>query len=139
MKATLIVIAMVAAAAALLYAGGRVEPSASAQQLQKEEQQPLSSERLGELIAAGSPDTYLVDVRTAEEYNSGAIPSAINIPFDVIAKNLPTEDRSARIVLYCRSGSRASVAAETLKQLGFTNVINFGGVGRWTGELEVRQ
>jgi phage shock protein E len=139
MKATLIVLAIVAVSAALLYAGGRGEPSSAGQQLKKEEEQPLSSERLGELIAAGSAGIYLVDVRTAGEYNSGAIPSAINIPFDVIAENLPTEDRSAQIILYCRSGSRASVAAETLKQLGFTNVINFGGVGRWTGELEIRQ
>jgi rhodanese-related sulfurtransferase len=139
MKATLIILVILVVAAALMYAGGRGEPTASGQLPQTDEEQPLSPERLGELIAAGDPDTYLVDVRTAEEYNSGAIPSAINIPYDVIADNLPTEDRSARITLYCRSGSRSSLAAETLEQLGFTNVINFGGVGRWTGELEVRQ
>jgi rhodanese-related sulfurtransferase len=99
--------------------------------------EPLSSERLAEIIAANDPNTYLVDVRTEEEYNSGAIPSAINIPFDVIAGNLPTEDRSARIIVYCRSGNRSGIATDTLEDLGFTNVLDFGGVNNWKGELEI--
>ena len=85
------------------------------------------------------PYTYLVDVRTEAEYRAGAIPSALNIPFDVIADNLPTEDRSDRIIVYCRSGNRSGVAADTLEGLGFTNVLDFGAVGNWRGELEVRQ
>ena len=99
----------------------------------------MSSERLAEIIASGDPDTYLVDVRTEAEYEAGAIPSAINIPFDVIADNLPTEDRSARIIVYCRSGNRSGIAQDTLEGLGFTNVTNFGGVSNWKGELEIMQ
>jgi phage shock protein E len=102
-------------------------------------EEPLSSEKLAEIIASADPNTYLVDVRTEAEYEAGAIPTAINIPFDVIADNLPTEDRSARIIVYCRSGNRSGIAADTLRELGFTNVTNFGAVSNWRGELEVRK
>ena len=100
--------------------------------------QPLDSKQLAELLAQEDPNTYLIDVRTAEEYRSGAIPTAVNIPFDVIENNLPTQDRSARIVVYCRSGSRSSIAKAKLEALGFTSVNNFGGVYNWKGELIVR-
>jgi rhodanese-related sulfurtransferase len=127
----------------VLHAGGRgerlVQDPRSETASETAENEPLSSDRLAEIIASGDPDTYLIDVRTEQEYESGAIPSAINIPFDVIADNLPTQDRSARIIVYCRSGSRSGIAADTLIELGFTDVTNFGGVGRWNGELKVRQ
>jgi rhodanese-related sulfurtransferase len=126
-------------AGALLYAGGRPDRSVKEPGAPAPIDEPLSSEKLAEIIALGDPNTFVVDVRTEEEYNSGAIPSAINIPFDVIADNLPTEDRSARIVVYCRSGNRSGVAYETLSELGFTNVLDFGGVGNWQGELEIRE
>jgi phage shock protein E len=77
-------------------------------------------------------------VRTAEEYRAGAIPSAINIPYDVIQDNLPTQDRSARIVVYCRTGNRSGRAKATLEALGFQNVNNFGPVTNWKGKLVVR-
>jgi phage shock protein E len=92
-------------------------------------------EDLEKLIEEGK-DYLLIDVRTEEEYNSGFIPTAINIPYDVIAENLPTEDKSALIILYCRSGRRSGIAKETLEGLGFTNVINFGAVENWKKELD---
>jgi phage shock protein E len=97
--------------------------------------EPLSSEQLAGLIAQNDPHTYLIDVRTAEEFKSGAIPTAINIPYDVIENNLPTQDRSARIVVYCRTGHRASIAKAKLEALGFTQVNNFGGIDNWQGKL----
>ena len=97
--------------------------------------EPLSSDQLAELIAQADPNTYLIDVRTAEEFKSGAIPTAINIPYDVIENNLPTQDRSARIVVYCHTGHRASIAKAKLEALGFTEVNNFGGISNWNGEL----
>ena len=100
--------------------------------------QTLTSDMLAEIIARDDPNTYLIDVRTAEEYRSGAIPSARNIPFDVIGSNLPTQDRAARIIVYCRSGNRSSQAKATLEALGFTSVNNFGAVSNWQGELERR-
>lgn len=123
----------------LIYSSGRSEPAAQSTGAPAAVEEPLSSEKLAEIIAAADSNTYLVDVRTEAEYNAGAIPTAINIPFDVIADNLPTEDRSARIIVYCRSGNRSGIAQDTLEELGFTDVMNFGAVSNWKGELEVRQ
>ena len=139
MKVIIIILVMLTASGTLIYAGGRNERVAQAASAPAAVDEPLSSEKLAEIIAAQDPNTYLVDVRTEGEYKAGAIPSAINIPFDVIADNLPTEDRSARIIVYCRSGNRSGVAADTLDDLGFTNVLDFGGVSNWRGELEVRE
>lgn len=123
----------------LIYSSGRSEPAAQSTGAPAAVEEPLSSEKLAEIIAAADSNTYLVDVRTEAEYNAGAIPTAINIPFDVIADNLPTEDRSARIIVYCRSGNRSGIAQDTLEELGFTDVMNFGAVSNWKGELEVRE
>jgi rhodanese-related sulfurtransferase len=138
MKAIIIVLAILFVTGAVLSAGGRGETQDQGLAAGAEFE-PLTSERLAEIIAANDPDTYLVDVRTEEEYNSGAIPAAINIPFDVIADNLPTEDRSARIIVYCRAGNRSGIASDTLAGLGFTNVLDFGGVSNWKDELEIRE
>jgi rhodanese-related sulfurtransferase len=139
MKIIITVLVILFVSGAVLFAGGRGETKdqGTAGTPAGAKIEPLSSERLAAIIAANDGNTYLVDVRTEEEYNSGAIPSAINIPFDVIADNLPTEDRSARIIVYCRSGNRSGIAYDTLAGLGFTNVLDFGGVNHWKGELEV--
>lgn len=98
---------------------------------------PLSSEELARLIAGPAGGVLLIDVRTPEEYRSGAIPTAVNVPYDLLAANLPTEDRSARIVVYCQSGRRSAIARSTLEELGFRHVIDFGGFGRWQGETVI--
>ncbi len=95
----------------------------------------LTSSGLEELVNNSSEDYILIDVRTAEEYASGHIPTAINIPYDVIADNLPTENKDAKIIVYCRSGRRSGIADGTLESLGYTNVIDFGGVSNWESEL----
>ena len=138
MKTIITVLVILFVSVAVLSAGGRSENKVQ-RTAAGAEIEPLSSERLAEIIAANDGNTYLVDVRTEEEYNSGAIPSAINIPFDVIADNLPTEDRTARIIVYCRSGNRSGIASDTLEDLGFTNILDFGGVNNWKGELEIRE
>jgi rhodanese-related sulfurtransferase len=77
----------------------------------------------------------LVDVRTPDEYRAGHIPSAINIPYDRIAANPPTGDTSALVILYCASGGRSSKATASLKDLGYTHVVNFGSIRKWTWHL----
>ena len=139
MKYIIIVLVMLFVSGTLIYSSGRSERVAQSTGAPAAVQEPPSSEKLAEIIAAADPNTYLVDVRTEAEYNAGAVPTAINIPFDVIADNLPTEDRSARIIVYCRSGNRSSIAQDTLEGLGFTDVTNFGGVSNWKGELEARE
>ena len=84
-------------------------------------------------------ENYIIlDVRTIEEYNEGHIPNAICIPNEtidesVIAK-LPRKDQL--ILIYCRSGNRSKQAAIKLANLGYTNLVEFGGIIDWDGEIE---
>jgi phage shock protein E len=90
---------------------------------------------LAELVSGKGEKYILVDVRTTEEYASGHIPTAVNVPVDLIGGQPPSHDTSALIVVYCAKGGRASAAAKTLAGLGFTRVVNFGGIFRWKGKL----
>jgi 3-mercaptopyruvate sulfurtransferase SseA len=67
---------------------------------------------LAELVAANQVPYILVDVRTPAEYASGHIPTAVNIPNTEIAARPPTEDTSALIIVYCRSGARSASALQ---------------------------
>lgn len=91
--------------------------------------------RLERLIREGKPASLLVDVRTPAEYESGHIPTALNIPVDVIGTRPPAVDMAALIIVYCRSGSRSAAARKILVDLGYTNVIDFGAVSRWERPL----
>ena len=81
----------------------------------------------------------LLDVRTEQEYLSGYIPGAICIPNEdideTIVELLP--DKTQKIFVYCRSGNRSKQAAEKLANLGYTNIVEIGGVKDWTGDLIV--
>jgi len=99
----------------------------------------LSPVELAEIVAQDSGEFIIIDVRTPPEYLAGAIPSAINIPYDLLANNLPTEDRAQKIIVYCRSGRRSSIARRTLEEFGFDQVYDFGAIGNWQGELLVRE
>ena len=83
----------------------------------------------------------ILDVRTAEEYHEKHIPDAINIPNETISSNeiekLPDKDQL--IMVYCRSGNRSKQAAEKLIKLGYTNIVEFGGINDWTGEIVSRE
>lgn len=78
----------------------------------------------------------IVDVRTPEEYASGHIPNAICIPNESIGKQPPTElsDKKQLLLIYCRSGRRSKEAANKLVELGYENVVDFGGIVDWPGE-----
>lgn len=79
----------------------------------------------------------IVDVRTPEEYKSGHIPDAMNIPNDDIG-NVELDaipDKEQLILLYCRSGTRSQDAASKLAEMGYTKVVNFGGISDWDGEI----
>ena len=73
---------------------------------------------------------YWIDVRTAEEYSEQHVEQAVNIPYDQIAEKIATvtKDKSAEIYLYCRSGNRAGKAKVVLETMGYTGVINLGGL-----------
>lgn len=95
----------------------------------------LSSESLDELVSKRDGSICLLDVRSVEEYRGGHIPSAINIPHDSIAARPPRVAKDSTIVVYCDTGSRSFVARRVLRRLGFANVVNFGPVRRWKGDL----
>ena len=81
-------------------------------------------------------DYIILDVRTEEEYCEKHIPDAINIPNETIGsgeiEDLPDKDQL--ILVYCRSGNRSRQAAEKLTELGYTNIVEFGGINDWTGK-----
>jgi rhodanese-related sulfurtransferase len=91
--------------------------------------------RLAGLIDGNEPAHFLVDVRTPEEYAAGHIPTAINLPVTEIGDRPPTDDKSALIVVYCASGRRSAKSKAILEGLGYTGVVDFGSISRWTGSL----
>ena len=78
----------------------------------------------------------ILDVRRPDEYATGHIPNAINIPNENIGTDeiskLP--DKNQLIMVCCRSGRRSKEAAEKLVKLGYTNIVEFGGIIDWKGE-----
>jgi len=70
-----------------------------------------------------------IDVRTPNEFASGHLQEALNIPHTKIEGEIAsiTADKEAPIHLYCRSGNRAGVAKRILNKMGYTNVVNEGG------------
>ena len=78
----------------------------------------------------------ILDVRTPEEFADKHIPGAVNIPNETIGTaeipELPNKDQL--ILVYCRSGNRSKQASEKLVALGYTNIVEFGGINDWPGE-----
>ena len=82
-------------------------------------------------------ENYIIlDVRTHEEFAAGHIPGAIVVPNETIGTEeiaqLPDKDQL--IMVYCRSGNRSKQASDKLVTLGYTNIVEFGGINSWPGE-----
>ena len=85
-----------------------------------------------------SGDTIVIlDVRTQEEYDAGHIAGAILVPNETIADKQPAllPDLDAEILVYCRSGNRSAQAAKKLIAIGYTNVVDFGGIIDWPYDI----
>ena len=80
----------------------------------------------------------ILDVRRPDEYAEGHIPGAINVPNEEIgtAEIAELPDKSQLILVYCRSGRRSKEASEKLVKLGYTNIVEFGGILDYEGEIE---
>ena len=91
-----------------------------------------------EKIMNENENYIILDVRTIEEYNDGHIPGAICIPNETIDENVVSKlpDKEQLILIYCRSGNRSKQATKKLKDLGYLNLIEFGGIIDWPGEIE---
>lgn len=81
-------------------------------------------------------NAVFIDVREPPEWQDGTVPSALRIPRGVLewrsASEEPLADKSAPVIVYCKSGGRSALAANTLQQLGFSNVKSLaGGYDAW--------
>jgi phage shock protein E len=86
----------------------------------------MPSSLVREKIQSGAK---IIDVRTPDEFADGSYPKAKNIPLAVLpARMNELEPKNTSIVLFCASGSRSAQAARLLKQAGFSDVVNAGGL-----------
>ena len=85
------------------------------------------------------PEAVLIDVRDPMEYADGHVPGGINIPVGSIAMAadaMPEKDKEKPVYVYCLTGIRSRKAAAILRDYGFTEVTDLGGINAWRGELE---
>jgi phage shock protein E len=76
-------------------------------------------------ISAGAK---VVDVRSREEFRSGAYPGAINIPLQELTRRLGEVPKETPVIVYCASGVRSASAVRVLKQAGYADALNAGGL-----------
>ncbi len=94
----------------------------------------------GKKIIESESGYIILDVRTKEEYDEGHIPGAINVANEDISTSMQSieqlPDKKQKILVYCRSGNRSKQAAKKLAAIGYSNVVEFGGIIEWKGEIE---
>ena len=97
----------------------------------------ITAEEAKKIMDSGE-EHIILDTREQDEFDEGHIPGAILIPYTEIENEaeamLPDKDKL--ILVYCRSGRRSKIAAESLSKLGYTNVKEFGGIIDWPYEIE---
>lgn len=81
-------------------------------------------------------DYIILDVRTEQEFEEQHIPNAINVPNETIGTKEISElpDKEQLLMVYCRSGNRSKQASEKLVEIGYSNIVEFGGMKDWPGE-----
>jgi molybdopterin/thiamine biosynthesis adenylyltransferase/rhodanese-related sulfurtransferase len=87
--------------------------------------------------ARTAPDAVVLDVREADEYEQGAIPGAVHIPRGNLESQIEgrVPDKDTPLIVHCAGGTRSAFAAETLTQLGYTDVVSVaGGFNKWKDE-----
>ncbi len=96
------------------------------------------------LLAAATATTALagaitwIDVRTADEFRQQHVAGAVNIPYEEIDAGIADLrlGKDSVIYLYCRTGRRSGLAKESLEALGYTGVVNVGGLEVALAEAE---
>lgn len=95
----------------------------------------INFEQAKQIIDGNS--VIILDVRTEEEFITGHIMNAINIPVDELEYRIEElEDKESIILVYCKSGNRSVMACEILEENGYMNVYNIGGVVDWPYGIE---
>ena len=123
--------------AVLIFAGCNIPAKEPAQEIvQQASYRQISMEEAIAIMESES-DYIILDVRTESEFAEKHIPEAINIPNESIGSveipELPDKDQL--ILVYCRSGNRSKQASQKLAELGYSNVVEFGGINSWPGEV----
>lgn len=97
----------------------------------------ITAEEAKKIMDSGE-EHLILDTREQDEFDESHVPNAILIPYTEIENKaeemLPDKDKL--ILVYCRSGRRSKIAAESLSKLGYTNVKEFGGIIDWPYEVE---
>lgn len=128
----LIVVAVVFAFSSVVYAAGLKSPLALVKEA-KAKIKEMSVQELKSRMDRGEK-LILLDIREPEEYLAGHIKKAVNLPrglleFKVVRKY---KNPDALMVIYCRTGGRASLATLRLQEMGYKNVYNLaGGFKAW--------
>ena len=96
----------------------------------------ISPEEAEEIMKTQS-GYIILDVRRPDEFAEGHIPNAINLPNESIGSDEIAElpNKNQLILVYCRSGKRSKEASSKLVALGYTNIVEFGGILDWHGEI----
>lgn len=77
----------------------------------------------------------VLDVREADEYQRGHIPSSVNVPLSELARRTDELDKTAELYVICQSGARSAMACDFLSRQGFSVVNVMGGMSAWRGAL----
>jgi phage shock protein E len=88
---------------------------------------PMSQDQLLEHQSKHAGSLYVLDVRSPEEFREGHVPGAVNVPYDQIAARIAEVPKDKDVVLYCRSGRRAGIAADVLAASGYTRLSHLEG------------
>jgi rhodanese-related sulfurtransferase len=88
---------------------------------------PMSQEALLEHQSKHPEHLFLLDVRTPQEFAEGHVPGAVNVPYDQLASRLAEVPKDKDVVLYCKTGRRAGIAADVLVANGYTRLSHLEG------------
>ena len=99
--------------------------------------QQITADQAKDMMDSQS-DYLILDVREADEYESGHIPGAVLFPVGSIDRESTEQlipDKDTLLLVYCRSGNRSKTAALALAELGYTQVYEFGGINDWPYDI----
>ena len=121
--------------AAIKFVTARMTPNRALAQQTEENAPGTLSPDAAKARMEENPGLLLLDVRTQEEYDQGHIHVAVCFPNEEITADMPVVfDKDAEIIVYCRSGRRSAEALEKLRDMGYTNVSDLGGILDWPYE-----
>lgn len=115
------------------YAGGKEMVRQELADVEKAVTTNVSASKADTMFNEGG--VIFLDVREPAEFNQGHIPGAINIPMHQVEQQIAQKalDKSAPILIYCRSGRRSSLVTATLIKKGYTHLMNLdGGIKAWS-------